>query len=80
MQGDYFLKIKCRKYVEVHYDPALRNWEAAIEEELKRRGLQHGQVTVICKPLNGSMKKSNNGENRGYQSGAISSGAVKQIR
>jgi len=45
------MKIKPRKYVEVFYDPALRNWDAAIEAELKRRKLRHSQATVICRPL-----------------------------
>ena len=38
--------------MEIFYDPDLRNWDAVTEQELKRRGLQHGQVTVICKPKN----------------------------
>jgi hypothetical protein len=36
--------------LEVYYNSNLRNWDKAIEQELKRRGLRHGQVTVICRP------------------------------
>jgi hypothetical protein len=43
--------MKTRKYVEVFYDPDRCNWDAAIEQELKRRGLEHGQATVICRPF-----------------------------
>ena len=45
------MRIKARKYVEILYDPDLRNWDAATKAELKRRGLEHSEVTVICKPL-----------------------------
>lgn len=63
------MKIKSRKYIEVFYDPGLKNWDEVIEAELKRCGLEHGAVTVICKPLNGSMKKSSNSHTREYHSG-----------
>jgi hypothetical protein len=43
--------VKTRKYVEVLYEPDLQNWNEVIEQELKRRGFRHGQVTVICRPF-----------------------------
>jgi hypothetical protein len=45
------LKRKLRKYVEVFYEPDLRNWDAVIKRELERRELKRGQVTVIARPL-----------------------------
>ena len=50
------IKMKTRKYVEVLYDPILKNWDAVTEQELKRRGLERGKVTVICRPYSGSKK------------------------
>ena len=44
------MRTKIRKYVEVYYDPDLRNWDAGIEAELKRRGLEHGKITVVARP------------------------------
>ena len=43
--------MKARKYVEIFYDPERCNWDKVTELELKRRGLRHGQVTVICRPF-----------------------------
>lgn len=43
--------MKTRKYVEIFYDPYRCNWDAVIDQELKRRGLRNGQVTVICRPF-----------------------------
>ena len=43
-------KLKTRKYVEVLYDPDLQNWNEVIEQELRRRGIRHGQVTLIVRP------------------------------
>jgi hypothetical protein len=43
--------MKTRKYVEVFYDPDRCNWDAVINQELKRLGLQDSQVTVICRPI-----------------------------
>jgi len=45
------LKIKSRKYVEVFYDRDLKNWDKAIEQELKRLGIERRHVTVICRPF-----------------------------
>ena len=36
--------------MEVHYDPDRCDWDMVIEAELKRRGLEHGKVTVIARP------------------------------
>ena len=44
------MKVKKRKFVEVFYDPEQNDFDTVIEQELKRLGLQHGQVTLICKP------------------------------
>jgi len=44
------LKINPRKYVEIFYDPDLKNWDEVIDRELKRLGLEHGKATVICWP------------------------------
>jgi len=44
------LEMKTRKYVEVYYDRYRYNWDAVIEAELKRRGLERGAVTVIARP------------------------------
>jgi hypothetical protein len=43
--------MKTRKFVDVYYNPDLKNWDEAINKELSRLGLRHGQVTVICRPL-----------------------------
>ena len=43
--------MKTRKFVEVFYNPKLKNWGAVIETELKRLGLKRGKVTVICRPF-----------------------------
>jgi len=48
--------MRIKKYLEVEYDPNLKNWDAVTEQELKRRGLRHGQVTVICKPKKDQIK------------------------
>ena len=45
------MKVKARKFVEVSYNPDLRNWDKAIQQELRRRGLERGKVTVICRPF-----------------------------
>ena len=45
-----YLEMKKRKYVEVFYDHDLRNWDEVIDQELKRRGLEHAKITVIARP------------------------------
>ena len=37
--------------IETDYDPALLNWNEAIERALAERGLKHGEATVICIPV-----------------------------
>ena len=58
-----------RKFVDIFYDPTLKNWNTNIERELKRRVLDRGKVTVVCRPINSFKKKSSNGPTRNYQSG-----------
>jgi hypothetical protein len=56
------LKRKLRKYVEVYYEPDLRNWDAVIKRELERRGLEYGQVTVIARPQVNKTENYHKGE------------------
>ena len=59
--------MKAKKFVEVFYNPDFRNWDKAIQQELRRRGLKHSQATVICRPFNGSKKRSSKEHTMDFQ-------------